>query len=136
MATAITTKKQEFVDRVSGKPIPHDMFNNPISLGDYIMWGAGSQASSALNIGRVVKINYNKEKYSKKAGEIVSSVSVVKMAKATSWEQRGNTNEVVNGFVKARKKVACSSYSNAMVMSEAPNNIAKQILGDIEIPKA
>ena len=132
---AITTKKQEFVDRVKGKPIPHDMFNKPISLGDYIVWGAGSQSSSALNFGRVVKINYNKEKYSRKEGEYVSSVSVVKMAKSTSWDQRSNPNKVVNGFVKARKKVACSSYQNAMVLDGPPNNIAAQVLGDVEIPK-
>ena len=133
---AITTKKQEFVDRVKGKPIPHDMFNKPISLGDYIVWGAGSQSSSALNFGRVVKINYNKEKYSRKEGEYVSSVSLVKMAKSTSWDQRSNPNKVVNGFVKARKKVACSSYQNAMVLDGPPNKTAEQILGDIEIPKA
>jgi hypothetical protein len=136
MATAITTKKQEFIDRVSGKPVPHDMFGNVISLGDYIVWGAGSQSSSALNFGRVVKINYNKEKYSKKAGDIVSSVSVVKMAKSTAWDQRSNPNKVVNGFVKGRKKVACSSYQNAMVLDGPPNKTAEQILGDIEIPKA
>lgn len=132
---AVTTKKQEFVDRVSGKPVPHDMFNKPISLGDYILWGAGSQSASALNFGRVVKINYNQEKYGRKQGEYVSSVSVVKMVKANSWNERNNPNEVYNGYVKAKNKVACSSFKNAMAMSEAPNNIAEKILGDVEIPK-
>ena len=131
----VTTKKQEFIDRVKGKPVPHDMFNTPISLGDYIVWGAGSQSASALNFGRVVKINYNKEKWSRKAEETVSSVTVVKMAKADAWEQRRNPNEVINGFVKGKKKVPVSSYKNAMVLDEPPNNIAEQILGDVEIPK-
>lgn len=132
---AITTKKQEFIDRVSGKPIPHDMFGNVISLGDYIVWGAGSQSSSALNFGRVVKINYNKEKWSSKEGERVSSVSVVKMSKARVWEKENSPNEVVNGFIRGRKKVPVSGYSNAMVLDGPPNKTAAQILGDVEIPK-
>lgn len=132
---SVTTKKQEFIDRVKGKPIGKDMFGQTISLGDWLIWGAGSQSASALNFGRVVKINYNKEKYSAKEAERVSSITVVKMEKANTWRNKDNDFPEYGGYTRAKRKASCSSYKSAMVLSEPPNKIAEVLLGDIDIPK-
>ena len=131
----VTTKKEEFVDRMKGKPIPRDMFGQSISLGDWFVWGGGAKNASSLNFGRVTKINYNKEKYSQKAETRVSSISVVKMSKASFWDERERGDEIINGFIRGIKKVAVGNYHTGMVVDGPPNKIAEQILGDVEVPK-
>ena len=128
----VTTKKQQFTDRIKGKPIPKDMFGNTINLGDWLVWGSGSQSASGLNFGQVVKINYNKEKYGAKPGTRVSSVTCEKMKKATLWDQRERPNEIVSGFIKQDRKQAVSSFRGGMVM-EHPPKVVSELL-DNEIP--
>ena len=128
-----TTKKQQFTDRIKGKPVPKDMFGNVINLGDWLVWGSGSQSASGLNFGQVVKINYNKDKWGDGAGTRVSSVTCEKMKKATMWDKRERPNEVISGFVKANRKQAVGSYAGSMVM-ENPPKVVTEIL-DTEIPE-
>ena len=129
----VTTKKQQFTDRIKGKPVPKDMFGNVINLGDWFVWGSGSQSASALNFGQVVKINYNKDTWGDGEGTRVSSITCEKMKKATMWDARETPDKIVAGFIKAYRKQAVSNYKGGMVM-ENPPKVVTEIL-DTEIPE-
>ena len=127
-----TTKKAEFLDRLNGKPVPTDMFGQTINLGDWFAWGSSSQWGQPLNFGLVVKINYNKDSYKAPVGTIVTSVSVEKMVKDTTWNKHENPNNAIGGFVKLNKKVSIQKFAGGMVV-DSPPKIVQQIL-DGEIP--
>ena len=127
-----TTKKAEFLDRLNGKPVPRDMFGQTINLGDWFAWGSSSRYGAPLNFGLVVKINYNKEKWSTEADTRVTSVSCEKMVRDTHWNQHENPNDAIGGFVKLNKKVSIQKFAGGMVV-DSPPKVVQQIL-DGEIP--
>ena len=129
----VTTKKQQFTDRIKGKPVPKDMFGNVINLGDWFVWGGGSRQASTLHFGQVVKINYNKDKWGEGEGTRVSSITCEKMKKATMWDERETPDKIVAGFIKAYRKQAVSNYAGGMVM-ENPPKVVTEIL-DTDIPE-
>ena len=121
--------RDAFIKTLKGDPVPKDMFGTVIDIGDYICWGAGGGLASALNFGRVCKINHKTDRTGDKK---VTSVTVERVKNSIDWETRKKIKigkmeqpKEINGFHKSHRKHAVSNYSNAWIMEHPPRTIAE-----------
>jgi hypothetical protein len=115
------TNKDRFVAKLRGEPFGKDMFGNDLYVGDFIIYGTMHGSSSALKVGRIVKVKVKQSAYSKEPSTQIS-ISVRGASKGYNWKTRES------GWTVQDRVSSLSNLSSNVILWKDPEEAAVKLL--------